>query len=267
MTAQEIAAYWQELAKKAGVPEERVKAVVEALSDETVSKAFAEGFLTQPEYNRGLDKNKSEWESKVQEASAQAVKLNDWYEKEAKPAYEQNLHGIDTLKKYQELYGALDGTGDSKTNGDPPKDVLTRTELNEELRKRDQNVVDLTKTAMRISSDYTNRFKEPMSEEKLNELEKLAVDNSIPLGKAYEMWIAPRVNTMEREALEAKYEKKTVEAVADALSQHNLPVGSAAPEYHPFFNRDKVEGELSEVDKRSRSKEAFTKGWNEQGAA
>src|SRR2546425_178902 len=40
----DLKAYWQELAKKANLPEDKAKAVFEALGDEAVEKVFKDGF-------------------------------------------------------------------------------------------------------------------------------------------------------------------------------------------------------------------------------
>lgn len=262
--SKELTEYWQELAKKAGVPDDRAKVIMEALSDEAVSKAFTEGFRTSPEYNRGLDKNKSEWEGKLTESQQKAEQLEKWYKEQANPAYEENLKGISTLKKYQEQYGPLDDNTPVNNGNDPPKNVLTREQLEEELSNRDSRFVDFTKQAMLISSDYTHRFKERLTQEDLDKLEQVALKEGIPLARAYESWTAPRIREQEIEATNVKHKKETEEAVRDALSQHNLPVDGKPREHHPFFNTSKIEGEPpSDADKRSHSRDAFLKAWGE----
>ena len=262
-----LSQYWQEMAAKAGLDEAQVKAVAESLGDETVAKVFKEAFVPVPDHHSTIDRQKTDFQQRLEAAQADGRRLTEWYEKEAKPAYEQNLGGVQSLKQYQELYGPLDGTANSfHNNGTPrndaPVNTVTRDELEKMFRERDEATVVLTKTAMRVSGDYAHRFKEPMSAENIAELEKVAVDNHISLDKAYELWIAPKVADQKESAMKAKFETEKAEAVRDALSQRNLPVDSK-PQEHPFFNPVKVEGEPTPADVRARSRDAFTQGWNE----
>ena len=104
MKVDELTSYWQELASKAGLDTTQIKAVAETLGDERVAKVFTEGFRSAPEFSRGLDKQRTEWEQKVNDSDQKVSQLTNWYETEAKPAYEQNLRGVQSLQRYQELY-------------------------------------------------------------------------------------------------------------------------------------------------------------------
>ena len=169
--------YWQELAKKAGLPEEKAKAVLEALGDEAVAKAFNEGFKALPDYSRDLDRVRDE--TKASTAATVKGEYDKWYQETALPAYQANLQGVETLKKYQATYGPLDdAAANAASNGNRPNpDVLTKKEFEEALRSRDQMYVNLTKTATRIATDYYHRFKEPLD---VDAVEKLAVEKQLP---------------------------------------------------------------------------------------
>ena len=273
MAKRNLSEYWQEMAAKAGLSEAQIKAVGESLGDETVAKAFAEAFVPVPDHHSTLDKKKSEYEKQVQEALEKTQQYTEWYEKQAKPAYEQNLKGVSSLARYQELYGPLDAEGNSGTdNGNEhkqttmPANTLTKEEFEEKMREFGNATVTLTKSAMRVAGDYLHRFKEPMSDEQLTDLENVATSNGLSLDKAYEMWISPRVKEAEMEALKTKYEREKEEAVRDALSQRNLPVDSSPPE-HPFFNPTKVEKDATPQDVRQQGKDAFMKAFTSWGDA
>jgi hypothetical protein len=269
MKVDEIAGYWQELAKKSGLNEDQTKKVLEALGDEPVAKAFTENFRTASEFSSGLDKERAAVTERLTAAEQKAAVLEEWYEKEAKPAFERNLQGVSSLQQYQELYGPLDGTAPltaTPNNGNqPPMNAVTREELEEMFRQQSARTVDLTKAALIIGGDYQHRFKKPLSSEELAELETSAVENRLPLDKAYEMWIAPKVAEQEREALTAKFEKEKEDAVRDALSQHNLPVDNKPPEHHPFFHPEKAEGDEDKgenaFEAKQKSKSAFLSSW------
>ncbi len=267
MTKDEMTEYWQGLANKAGLSDDQTQAVVASLSDEAVAKTFTDGFRSAPEYNKGLDANRADYNTKAADADKRATELTNWYNTEAKPAYEQNLQGVSTLQKYQELYGALDDdTAKVKPAAQPDKQVnaVTREELDKVMHQRGQETVALMKSATLMGGDYAHRFKKPLSEEQINEVEKVAVDNGLSLGKAYDMWVAPAIHKQETDALEVKHKKDTEEAVRDALSQHNLPVDSTQPD-HPFFNPPKQEGDgkSTPAEAQQHSKSAFLNGWAE----
>jgi hypothetical protein len=263
MTATEMTEYWQGLAKKAGLSDEQTQAVTASLSDETVAKTFTDGFRSAPEYNKGLDKNRTDYDGKVAEANDRATKLESWYETEARPAYEQNRQGTATLQKYQELYGALDGEPDPKPAPKPEVNAVTREEFDKAMQQRGHETVDFVTEATLAGGDYAHRFKKPMSRDQIKEITKLAGDKGIPYGDAYDMWVGPDIRKLEVDALEAKHKKDTEEAVRDALSAHNLPVDPKQAEFHPFNNPGTVEGKPTSVEAQERSKSAFLTAWSE----
>jgi len=262
MKVDELTSYWQELASKAGLDEAQIKAVGETLGNEQVAKVFVDGFRSASEFSRGLDKNRSEWEQQLKESNQKVEQLTNWYEQEAKPAYEQNLRGVQTLQRYQELYGSLDGNNmqnNSHPKSDTPTNGLTREEFQKAMEEYGHKTVDLTKAALLMGGDYQQKFKRPLNQEELAEIERTALENRLPLDRAYQSWVTPKVRELELSELEAKYKQEKEEAVRDALSKHNLPVDSKPPEYHPFFN-PQSEGN-PEADARAASQQAFLSGW------
>lgn len=264
--------YWQELVKDSDIPKEKADAILEALGDESVSKTFQKGFRTQPEFSRGLDKNRADWEGKLTAAEQSKEAVIKWHHDTAMPEYRQNQAGVAKLQQYIDRYGLLeDGSSNdadaSSTNGKIPKDALTRRELEglltEREDKRDQRVSAALKQVMRVSTAHMKRFGEELTDEALTEVETIVTEKGISLSDAYDQWTAPRIKEQETDALKAKFEKEKAEAVRDALSKHNLPVENREPQHHTFFNPAEIDKTM-DADQRDRnSRNEFAAGWNE----
>ena len=131
--------------------------------------------------------------------------------------------------------------------------------VEDKLKQRDGAYVGLTKTAVRISSDYMQRFKDILD---VDAVEKLALEKGLPLDQAYKEFIAPK----EQAALEARHkediEKAKAEAIRDYQSRLKLPIDTKPKEAHPFFDRKSPEKDKSELDQDRSSKDAFMQGWN-----
>ena len=127
-----------------------------------------------------------------------------------------------------------------------------------QLRMRDAAYVGLTKTAVRISADFTRRFNDTLD---VDAVEKLAMERGLTLDQAYKEFIAPK----EQAALEARHkediEKAKAEAVRDYQSRMKLPIDTKPREAHPFFDRKEPDKSVTNPDTHSR--EAFMQGWNE----
>ena len=101
--ASDLKQYAQDLFKKAGVPKEKMDAILEALGDDTVQKAFKEGFVETPTHHSEFDRFKGEQTRARESAEAEANRLKEWYSKEAQPAYEQVKANWGALQEYQRL--------------------------------------------------------------------------------------------------------------------------------------------------------------------
>lgn len=261
MTVVEAKAHYQKLAQDAGLSKEETDAVVKAFDNEKFGKGVADGHKRNDEFSRAMDG-----------VAAEKKRLQDWYEKEELPKYQRYNEGLGALEKYRELYGDLnDDQGLNNGGGrDRNRDGgagMTKDEvdkyLEEKLKQRDGAYVGLTKTAVRISADYTKRFGDVLD---VDAVEKLALERGLPLDQAYKEFIAPK----EQAATEARHkdeiEKAKTEAVRDFQSRMKLPIDSKPKEAHPFWDRKSPEAGKTEMDQDQNSRSEFMKGWNDYEA-
>lgn len=246
--------YWQEIATKAGLPEDKVSAISGVLGDESVARAFRQGFVPVPEHHSTLDQMKNRVTSREQE-------LNDWYQRVAVPAYQSNLSGIEKLRQYESLYGEIDGSATNNPGAETmnltPEEIDRR--LEEKLRARDQAFVGLVKAIPRMSFDYYKRFGEVLDSDAV---EKIALENGLPPDLAYERYIAPKVEAQRSVELEAKIKAAREEGYRDALSKSHLPVDSTPRDSNPFFEREEPKPGTSDLEQDRGSRQAFLEGWN-----
>lgn len=261
MNAAETKAYFEGLAQKAGIPAEKIAGVLQALEDESVGKVVLDAFVPRPEFSKGLDGERAKAEQAI-------ATWKNWYEKDAKPAYDANVQGVELLKKYKERFGDLDMTSDDK-HAAAAASGLTREDfqklLNEELAKRDTAYVGLTKTAVKVAQDYMNRFKKPLD---VDGLEKFALEKGLPLDSAYKEFIAPEVESARNAEWEAKLKAAREEGARDALSKVRNPIDARPKDQpHMFWDRKEVPQGTTEQQQDRASREAFLTAWTEPAAA
>ncbi len=255
MTAQEARELFKANALKAGLTEEQIKGTLEAWgSNEAFSKVMTETFVPRPEVDRTI----SDYTKKVEAADKNVNTWREWYEKQAKPAYESNLKTADKLKKYESTYGELNEDSTFQQKAEASKSTgLTMEQLEEKLKERDNAYVGFTKTMMKISQDYSRRFGEDLDVDALEEfVRKRGVDPQT----GYELYVAPKVK--EREAAQHQAELKAAreEAVRDYASKHRLPTDNAPKEPHMIFDADQMK--LKEgVNPDRASRDAFMDGY------
>jgi len=264
MTIEEAQKHFTKLAEEAGLGKEETQAVLKVMENEKFRGGVSSGYKRHEDYSREMDALRTEKQ-----------RLATWYQNEELPKFQQYQAGLEKLKRYEETYGEISddglnngrgGVGDRNGNrkGDMSgswsvsKEELDRL-VEEKLKQRDGAYVGLTKTAVRISSDYMRRFKDTLD---VDAVEKLALDKGLPLDQAYKEYIAPK----EQAALEARHkediEKAKAEAIRDYQSRLKLPIDTKPKEAHPFFDRKSpVEGK-TELDQDRNSKDAFMQGWN-----
>lgn len=248
--------YWQDLAAKAGLSPEDTETVSKALGQDSVAKAFKDGFIPIPDYHRNLDQVK-------QEVTSERQRLEEWHQRTALPAYQTNLAGIEELRRYKEAYGDLVDGPANYDNGNGNGAGLTQAQLDryfaEKRRELDRDVVGLTKTVARMTMDHLTRFKEPLD---IDAVEKLAVEKGLPPDLAYEKFIEPRVQAQKdaefKAQLEARYNEGLKDGRTKAASSPNDP---RTKEYNVFFDRTE-DPKISDLDADRKSQAAFLEGWN-----
>lgn len=248
--------YWQEIASKAGIDPEVAASIGNSLGDESVARAFRQGFVPVPEYHSTLDEVR-------QGADARKAELDKWYNEQALPAYQTNLGGIERLRQYESLYGEIDPSTTTRAQaadlGFANKAELDRY-LDEKLRAQQQGFVGLAKVTPRLSIDYYKRFGEALD---LDEIEKISVKEGLPPDLAYERYIKPRVEEQQRKDYEVKLKEAREQGERDAISKYRLPVDTTQKESSPFFERTPAPKEpMSPIEEDRASREAFSGGWN-----
>lgn len=248
--------YWQEIATKAGLSQDVADSISESLGNESVAKAFRQGFVPVPEHHSTLDEIKNN-------ADARVAQMNEWYNQTALPAYQTNLAGIERLRQYESVYGELDpNTTTRQTAND--LGFKSKAELDsyiqEQLRSTQQTAANLMKVLPKLQVDYYNRFKEVLD---LNEVEKLAVTKGLSPEGAYNEYISPKVEEQRQKEFELKLKEAREQGERDAVSKYHLPVDTTPKESNPFFGREPAPEKANtplEEDRASRS--AFLDGWN-----
>ena len=229
----DLKTYTQELFKKAGISDEKTKAILEALGDDAVSKAFNDGFVETPKHHSTLDRTVGEYKTKLTDAEKKAAGYQEWYDKTAKPAWDRYTTDYAKLAKYQELYGEIQDGQDRRQAQQVTG--LTKEELEVALKQRDNAYVSMTKDIAWASSDFIQRFKgDPLD---LDIVEKIALEKGMPFRQAYREMISPKLEEMRSQEIDSKVKAAREEGYRDAMSKHKLPVESTPREPHPFFEQ------------------------------
>lgn len=254
--------FWSEVAKEAGLPDDKVKALVDSVSDEKLMKALENRVMMRSDYSRGMDK--------VREGEK---RNEDYYKCELTKAA-QNKELFDRqqaeLQRYQELYGAIGdgGNGNGKAVVDTAVIDGLRKDFQGKLDQLSTNAVGVIKDAMWCSGDYLKRFGEVLDPAAL---EAHAVQTKLPLKLAYEDMIKPRMTELEKSATDKRVKEAYEQGAKDTASKYKLPTPESAPrEPHPFFDSyraaDKLRKESGAPTGRT-LRDNFVSHWQEAAAA
>jgi hypothetical protein len=255
-TVENLREYWQEIATKAGIDPTVAATIGDSLGDESVARAFRQGFVPVPEHHSTLDEVRGS-------ADAHKAELDKWYNDQALPAYQTNVGGIERLRQYEALYGELDPSTTTRSQaadlGFQNKAELDKY-LDDKLRAQQQGFVGLAKVTPRLTLDYYNRFKKVLD---LDEIEKISVKEGLPPDLAYERFIAPEVEAQRKMDFDAKIKEAREQGERDAVSKYHLPVETTQREASPFFDRSMPTPKepMSPMDEDRASRSAFNEGW------
>jgi len=254
--------YWLDVAAKAGIPEDKAKAIAEHLGDEAIAKAFKQNFKALPDYSYDLDQVRDRTKADTTaEATAKAKAFyDDWWKNTGEPAYLESVRVADDYRKYRELYGDLNNDGSN--NGKPTPPSFSREDADkmiaERLAAHDAAYVGLTKGAMKIAVQHFKDYGEVLNPD---ELEKFANENKLgDLNSAYEAYVKPRAEEKAKEKHEAELAAAREEGAREALSRHKLPADSKPREYvNPFLSTTEVP---KDTNPEAFSRDSFMEGWN-----
>jgi hypothetical protein len=260
---QDLRAYWSELAKKAGIPEDKAGAISDALGDESVQKAFRDGFRAMPDYSSDMDNVRD----KTRAETSEAVKAyyDKWYQTEAMPVLtRKEKEAADykaSLDQYRQLYGDIDPSGNGNGNRQivtPSGDVLTKAEFTDYMRQREQAEINVLKAGLNAASHHMHIFGKPLD---VDAVLKTANEKGMTFEQAYQSYIAPELEKKTQGDFETKLKAAREEGARDALSRHKIPVDAGPREMHPFFDREKEPDKIANTDRDKMN--AFLEGWHE----
>jgi hypothetical protein len=260
-STEDLRAYWQEIASRAGLDPSTTASIDAALGDATIARTFRQAFVPVPDHHSTLDSMKAEYDD-------QRAKLDEWYNQTALPAYQTNLAGIEKLHQYESLYGQLDSSSTTRSDatslGFNSKSELDKY-LDDRFRAERAGYVGLAKSIPKMSVDYYNRFKKVLNPD---EVEKISTKEGLPPDLAYERYIAPEVEAQRQADFEAKLKEAEERGAQSVRSKLHLPVDSTPKESSPFYERITAPSQnMSEPELDRLSRNEFLDGWNNYAEA
>lgn len=260
----DIKKYWRDTAAKSGLDEDSIKQV-ETLFDTKPEalKAFTDGFMPLPNYSHDLDDVRTKTKADKDKEYA------DWFAKEQQK-YGEFVAGIDKLKKYEEIYGALDITNPPNPNDNPnrvgPKamtqeeiDKLVETKLSTVLAHRDTTVVEL----MEVREFHMEKFKKSLDTKAFEAAWKEHPEWGGSLKSAYEKFVAPDIKVIEVADVDRRIKEAREEGLRDGYSRRSLPTDTANKEFSPLFDRKADIDKMTGSEQESHSRNAFFDGLRE----
>lgn len=195
--------------------------IEEIIKDEKVSSKLRDGVLARSEFSSQMDTLRQERDQ-----------MNDYLEKEKQKIlgwqkwYGEVTQSVSSmqekLERYAEEYGDLDDAGQRR---EAKKHGMTVEEFNEalgkELQKRESAYLKFMDDLSDLKIEHRERFKEKLDTDAVY---KIAGEKNLPLGVAYDVFIADRVKEQNAKDVEEKIAAARKEGYQEALSKHNLPV-------------------------------------------
>jgi multidrug efflux pump subunit AcrB len=272
MNAKQVANYWQELAKDAGLDEAQTKSVAEVLGTDKVSATFAEKFMPVADHHRTLDQAKGELKTKFDEAQAKAQQYEKWYQEQATPALQQVNTIMQDYEKYKDLYGPLEEGAQGNPNGNPtgklPDNVVTKSDLEAQLANEraqlNQNWSNLWEKGLDFSADYQELTGKRFPAADYRKFAQEHPEQS--LEQSYAQFTAEAREQKSKAEREAWEKDKREEIERDVRSRYNVPAEDKPSESHPFFGpKDKELKDLDPQEVKDGARAAFTTSWGEAG--
>lgn len=195
--------------------------IKDLVSDEAVSAKLREGVLARSEFSRGQDElreARKALEAEVTEARDKIAGWQNWYGETSKQVADMQTK----LKTYAETYGDLD---EPAKHREAAKQGLTKEEfdaaLQAELNKHDMAALKFADDLTDLKIEHRDRFKEKLDTAAVY---KIAGEKNLPLGIAYNEYIADRVAEKNKADFEQAIKAAKEEGAKEFASKHNLPV-------------------------------------------
>jgi hypothetical protein len=228
--------FWTEYTKTAGLPDDLVKAVDQALSNEKVANAF----VPRPEFSRALDAKDKEARTAADALQKYQSEVQEYYKTESQKAAERQQkvdEAVAAAQRYRDLYGDLpsDGTQQSRVVATPAFDgskYISRDDYEKELKRIEGQSLYVIKEGLKASQDYMSKFGKPLD---IDALEKFAIEKNLPINLAYQQMIQPELEAKTNSTWEAKLKAAREEGASEALSRVKSPLDTAPRESSPFL--------------------------------
>jgi hypothetical protein len=253
----DIKAYWNELATKAGLQGDDLQKVTSVIENEKFAKAFSEGFKPLPDYSHDLDdvRNRTKAE-KDQE-------YREWYDKEQQK-YNEFVNGLNELDWYRKTYprekkeGSGNDTGLGMTKEEMEKllDARMQTTLNDVLSRRDSAVLDL----LEVREFHMGKFKKPLDVKTFETAWKEHPEWGGSLKQAYKSFVEPDVKKAEEADWNAKIEARYQEGIRDGFTRKAVPTDHQSKMFSPMFDKNEDISKMTDNDQERHSREAFFEG-------
>ena len=174
----------------------------------------------------------------------------DWYPK-AQAEYDRMATEYTRVnKEIEQLRALVNGGGNGDGNGVlppgfDPSVYMTKQDFMAAMQDSARRYADVIKTSNSIATEHAIRFRESPD---MEAIDKIAMEQHLPLRAAYEQYIKPRVE-QEEKTKRQEWEKSTRDEIErDLRSRYKLPVETAAPDQGPMFSKLKPEDAPKDVD-------------------
>ena len=263
----DVKAYWADLAKKNGIPEDRAKLILEALDDDATRKAITEGFKPLPDYSHDLDEVRTKTEAKKDE------EYRNWQTEEM-VKYNTYVAGIDKLKAYEEKFGPLEGERRFLDDQNRGGNMLTkedvdkmRTDLETQLEARLARRDAATLEFMDVREAHMNTFKKSLDVKGFEEAWRAHPEWGGSVRIAYEKFFSPEMEKIREAQFKDEAERRYQEGVRDGFSRRAIPVDSQPKHFSPMFDKDPAIEKMNEGEQERLSRQSFFEGLTEKQPA
>ncbi len=257
--AKDTLQYWQEIAKKAGLPEDQAKVLEAIAANEVVQNAF----VPRPEYSRQLDEATGKYNTLVQQNA-------EYYKTEMQKTAERQQM-VDQYaaqaQRYRDLYGELEpGVTPQQRVTTPAFDAsqyISKSDYDAALKRIEGQSLFVIKEGLKASQDYMANFGKPLD---IDALEKFAVEKGLPINQAYREFVAPELEAKQNSSFAEKLKQAREEGAADALSRANVPIDARPRESSPFLSHIAAKPDPAAVAPTVTERvNSFADAWNKAG--
>lgn len=236
-----------------------------ALTSDKVAKKAGEFVVPRAQYQSDLDRERSARSSAETQWGAEKQRYNDWYveQKQKVDAFFAenggNPHNATPVAGNPNVMRTEDGTYVPKAEIDKLKQ-----EIEQRFDGQGRAFLGVLNETVSLTDDYRRRFNDSIP---LEEIQKIALEEGMPLRAAYDRFIQPKVQAQQEEEWKKKLELAREEGRVEGATRAFNPASPALTD-HPVFGRTEIptaaDGKpLSKDQIRQKGMEDFDKAWAE----